>query len=481
MTDFERISKNSIYSFLSIFFRLFSNVILFWLIARFYGKEIFGQFTIAQTFASVFVIFADFGLDLFLTNEIPRDISKSKEIFRRLFSIKFVMILLSFGAMIIISFIGNFSYQVKELIIIFSFYAIFTTITNFLYALFRGNEKLQYETKVSFWVNISTLLVVLALIIDNQSIIVISMAFVFMRFVGLILAIYFAYHILPSLSFNFVFNNIKSTLNQVIIFGLFLVFGNLYFQLDTILISFLKSEDEVGIYQAVFRLIMLPLILPEVFINSIMPALSRMHTNNMDKWENTGKFLSKFLIIVAIPVSSSLFIFAPEIINLIYGKVEYSKAIPILEIFALIVFIRFFGETYGLMLTTSQRQKYRTIVVIIATILNLLLNIIIIPSYGINGAAIVALLTNVLVAISFYLLMKSQLKNWGKDYINFTFFLIVSSTLASFIIFKSIDIWFLFLISFLSYFYFIYKYYLSEFEKKYILDMKLLLTNRFST
>lgn len=481
MSDFERIGNNSIYSFLSIFFRLFANVILFWLIARFYGKEIFGQFTIAQTFASVFVIFADFGLDFLLTNELPRKARNSIEIFRRLFSIKLLLLFFSFLAMFIISLIGDFSSQVRELIIIFSFYAGLTTISNFLYALFRGSENLKYETRVSFFVNLVTLIAVLTLIILKQDIIIISLTFVLMRFLGLILAIYFAYQVLPSLSFRLDFNGLKSTLNQVIFFGLFLVFGNLYFQLDTILLSLMKGEDKVGLYQSVFRLIMLPLILPEVFINSIMPALSRLHSNDVDKWQNLGKFLRKFLIIVAIPVSGVLFIFSSDIISLIYGKAEYGQAIPILKIFALIVFVRFFGETYGLMLTTSQRQKYRTIIVVIATLINLTLNVIFIPTYGINGAALVSLVTNIFVAGTFYIFTRSQLQNWGNDFINLRLIVIAVTTIATFFVFKAMDIWILFIITFISYFYFIYKYFLAESEKKYILDMKLLLSSRFST
>ncbi|HET53679.1 MAG TPA: hypothetical protein ENN33_00505, partial [Ignavibacteria bacterium] len=298
MSDFERISKNSIYSFLSIFFRLFSNVILFWLIARFYGKELFGQFTIAQTFASVYVIFADFGLDMLLTIEISRRLSDSKNIFRRYFSVKFVLVVIVFLILVGITFISNFSSEVRQLIIIFGFYAVFTTLTNFLYALFKGNEKLKYETRVSFFVNASSLIVLLPLIFLQHSIVVIAIIFVFLRLSGLLVALFFSFKILPTLSFKLDFSQFKETWKQIIVFGLFLIFGNLYFQLDTILLAYMVDNSSVGEYQAVFRLVMLPLIIPTIFVNSIMPALSRFNSQDIIKWEKLGYILNKLLIII---------------------------------------------------------------------------------------------------------------------------------------------------------------------------------------
>ncbi|MFZ1289658.1 MAG: flippase [Melioribacteraceae bacterium] len=478
MSDFERLGKNSIYSFLTTFFRLFSNVILFWLIARFYGKEIFGQFTIAQTYASVFVLFADFGLDILLTTEIPRNILNSVKIFQRLFSIKLLLTLIAFLGMFILLFFSDYNFQTKQLIIIFIFYAAFYTISNFLFALFKGNEKLHFETKVAFFVNLTSLVVILLLIFLKQNIFIITISFAIIRLLGLVLAVFFAFKILPSISFRLNFSQSKEIINQVIVFGLFLVFGNLYFQLDTILLSFLKDPDSVGIYQAVFRLVMLPLIIPEILINSTLPTLSRLNSTDSLKWEKLGFMLNKFLIIVSIPISVILYFFAPQIISIVYGKAEYFQSIPILKIFAVIVFVRFFSEAYGLMLTTSNRQKIRMYVVVIATVVNLLLNVIFIPIFGAYGAAIVALITNIFVAILFLFNTKSIIGKWNKNIFKPSLLFAASVLILLILIFTYLNIWYLSIFPLIFYFYYIYFYFLSDSDKKYIADIKYILRKR---
>ena len=114
----------------------------------------------------------------------------------------------------------------------------------------------------------------------------------------------------------------------------------------------------------------------------------------------------------SIPLSIILFTFSDYIINLIYPINEYSDAIPILRIFAIILFFRFAVESFALMLTTSNRQNIRMIVVILGTILNLCLNYFAIPKYGPFGAAVISLITNVLIGIGYIIPNFKYFQKW---------------------------------------------------------------------
>ncbi len=472
MSEFKKLSRNSFFSFLSTFFRLFANVILFWLIARYYGKEIFGQFTIAQTFAAMFVLFADFGLDILLTTELPKNLKPSNELFRKLFSIKLVLSILSFIGMAILAFVGNFGTQVRHLIIIFSFYAAFTTLTNFLFAFFRGNEKFEYETRVSFLINFGALIIIFVLILFKESIIVISLAFAIIRLFGLIVSVFYVLQVQSDITFKLDFDNPSAILKQVLIFGVFLIFGNLYFQLDTILLSFWTSEESVGIYQAVFRLILLPLLVSDVLVSSFMPTLSRLNSENLEKWKTTGFLLNKFLIIISLPISIAIYFFADQLISIIYGKSEYAEAVPILKIFAIIVFVRLISETRGLMLTTSNRQKTRMLIVVSATIINLCINIILIPIFSIRGAAIASLVTNLFVCISFFYFTMGYTHNWNKIFSNPLLIIVVVTFSALLWLFNILEVWYLSFIQFILYFVFAFNKLLTDTEKQYFLEIK---------
>ncbi len=429
MTEAKRIRKNYFFSFLSISSRLIANVIVFWIIARYYGPEIFGQFSLAHTIATISILLGDFGLDLLLTTEISRNRNNAGALFQKFYSLKF---LFSFTALLLmwgLSLFGDFSTDTKLLILIFSFYMLFTTLTNFLYAFYKGFEKLEYETKVAFIINVGLLFITIIFLIFKLNIFVISVGFVLSRFIGFLSGLYYSVKILPEINYKFNFNGIYEVRKKILIFGFHLFFSNLYFQLDTILLGLWKGDHEVGIYQSVFKLILLPLVLPDIFNNTLIPVLSRLNLENKILWEKIGYLMNKILTVIIFPIALILFIYADQVINLIYGSKLYSDAVPVLRIFAVILAVRFLQETYALLLTTSNRQHIRMFVVIFAVLFNFTLNYFLIPRYGVKGAAVVSLITNTCIGITYIYFNASLFFEWM---INFKTFLLFFSTVIIF-------------------------------------------------
>ncbi len=469
MTESERIRKNSFYSTLTISSRLIANVFIFWIIARYYGPKIFGQFTTAQVLATNFIILADFGFDLLLITEIAKQRSNARNIFIQFFSLKIIFCLVALISMILFGVLGSFSYETKSLILILSFYTLFSSLTNFLSALFKGFEQLKYETKLTLFMNIFLVIITLPLIFIKADIKIIASIFVLTRLIGFVIGVKYSKKILPDLKFTLSladFNKIKS---KMLTFGLFLVFNNLFFQLDTILLSLWKDDNEVGIYQAVFKLIMLPLVIPDIFSNTLIPVLSRLNTENYEQWKKTARLTYKLLIAVVVPISIVLFMYAEPIIKLIYGGIYYKNSVPILKIFSLILFSRFSFEAHALMLTTSDKQYIRLYTVVIATLVNLLLNFYLIPIYGSIGAAIVSLITNILVGIIYFLFNFHVFNDihMNKKIISY----LLLSFLISFFAYKISSFSFYFSITVICFVFIliIYFFYLTEEEKKLIL------------
>jgi O-antigen/teichoic acid export membrane protein len=255
-------------------------------------------------------------------------------------------------------------------------------------------------------------------------------SFVFTRLIGFIVAIYSSYKVLPSIKYTLTFKKWHEIKKQVLVFGLQLLFGSLFFQLDTLLLAFLKGDTDVGIYQAAFKLIALPLVIPDILINTLLPVLSRLNSENELLWARIGGLLNKTLTLIALPIAIILFNYSEFVIKLIYPIKNYGATVPILRIFAIILFIRFSVESYALMLTTSYRQKTRLIIVLFGTFLNLGLNYFTIPIYGPFGAAVISLVTNLFVGIGYIVTTLPLFFDWT---LNFSYsFSIVFSIIISF-------------------------------------------------
>jgi len=415
MEQVTRIRRNSIFSLLSSGIRFATNFFLFLGIARFYGAEVFGQFTTAHTLSTLFLLLADFGLDLLFTTEVARQRENADLLFRRFFAVKLLFAGVAMIGIWLMPLAHNFSATTKGLIYIFGLSVAFNALMNFFFALFKGFEQLQHETRISFVANAVLLVLLILLGILHAPIWLFAAVFTGTRALGLILAAATAARFVQLKMPHLNVAEWKEVMRQGWIFGIYLLCGTLFFQLDTLLLALWKGDHTVGIYQSVMKLVALTLALPEVVNNALLPLFSRFYHEDQQKWMQLGRLLNKTLWLLGLPVALILFVYAENVIAILYGLKEFAPAVPILRVAALIIIIRFVWESYGLMLTTSGRQFVKMIIVVIATIITIALNWYAIPRYGAYGAVIVSLVTTLFVASGFVFHLRYFFLKWTLD------------------------------------------------------------------
>lgn len=411
-TDRAPIWKNSLFLFITQAIRLLTNIFITVGIARLYGPESFGQFSIAYTIATICIVIADFGFDVLLTTEIANNRSKAAQIGKKYFSMKIIFALLSCAVMITLPSFQTFSIQSRTLIYTLTLFVMFTTFTNFFNAIFRGFEKFNYETKISFITNLIFLILLAVLGILKIQLIYVMLLFVVTRLLGVILSVQKAISLVGANFIGIDFNEWRTIINRILIYGLHFIFGSLFFQLDTVLIGMWKGDNDAGIYKSAFNIMLLILILSDIAFSTMLPVLSRLYYENSEKWKILCRLYLKVFLLTALPISVVVFFYSEQIISIIYGNKLYKGAIPILKIFSIVILFRFIGEPYAMMITTSRRQHFRMIIVIMATAASFILNYFVIPKYGLSGAAFVSLGVNLLVVVAYITSNKFSYFKW---------------------------------------------------------------------
>jgi O-antigen/teichoic acid export membrane protein len=396
-----RIRRNSVFAFLSQAIRIVTNFLMFVGIARFYGAQAFGQFTTAHAFSMFFILFADFGFDALLTTEIARHRDRAPEIARRYWGIKMGFASTASLVMAALPWVHPFSPETSMLIRMFSLYVLFSSLTNYIFALFKGFEELHREALISLFMNGALLVFLLLLGSVGAPLVWVAAAFIGSRVVGLAIALWTARPHFGTVRIIPEFSGIRELWPKVRVFGLHFVFGNLFFQIDTILLAFWKGDADVGIYQSAWKIVALALIIPDVLINPLLPVLTRLHHTDEPGWRNLGRLLNKTLLFVGVPILCVFSIYADQIIHIVYGANVFADAVTVLRIFSAIILVRFSVETFALLLTTSGRQETRMWIVIGGTAFNIAVNMYAIPRYGAIGAAVVSLVTNVGVGAAY--------------------------------------------------------------------------------
>lgn len=405
------VKVNTSYILLSNLIRLLSNVLLFMGIARLYGPSQFGQFTAAHTLSTIFILVADFGFDVLLSSEIARHRERAANLGHTYLRIKVVLIFLAVVAMISTVSFSTISNDTKLLMYVFVGYVAFSALLNFYFALFKGLEQMHHETFISMCMNAVLLVVIVILGIFRAPLVLLAISFVASRVIGLSLAMMRGRKLI-SLGKLISASRDKPDLIYVLVFGLNGLFANLSLVQDTILLSWWADDRQVGIYQSVIKIVSLGLIMLDVSFASLLPVLSRLHGNDTHQWQYVGRLLNKSLLFTALPIALLMIVFAEQIIEVVYGLGNYNEAVAPLRLFGIIVLIRYASDASGLILTSSQRQPIRLAVVAVAVVVNFLLNMYAIPRYGINGAAVVAIITNTIIAVGFVTFAWDIVKTW---------------------------------------------------------------------
>lgn len=196
--------------------------------------------------------------------------------------------------------------------------------------------------------------------------------------------------------------NIKSYFFQAIPFGLTPLLHLIYFQSDIILIDKLYSPTEAGFYSAAFMLITASYILPAVVYQKyLLPYIHTFNANNDIASEfkifKTGAFT---ILPISIIIFLIYYLLSPYAVLVIFGE-AYKKTQEIILILSICIIFRYLSSHVGLFLTAGNLITVKNKNMLLCAIINILLNVIFIPSFGSIAAAYITVITEILLLLMF--------------------------------------------------------------------------------
>ena len=171
----------------------------------------------------------------------------------------------------------------------------------------------------------------------------------------------------------------------------------IYGQMDRVMIKHFIGEREVGLYSAAIMICTYWQLVPTAIINSVRPVIMEAKAQGDEKlYKHRLSQLYISLTWLGIAVSVVISILAKYIMLIAYGK-EYLEASSALVIAIWFTTFSTLGVARGNWLVCENKNKYAKWFVLLGAIVNLILNAILIPIMGIEGAAIATLITQIVV------------------------------------------------------------------------------------
>lgn len=160
-----------------------------------------------------------------------------------------------------------------------------------------------------------------------------------------------------------------------------------YMKIDVVMLGYLSSNAETGIYSLAQKLSEVLYIVPVVLIDSAYPALTRRFINERKVDGRNGQMLFDLAIAGSMVAILVAFLFVGPVINAVFGP-SYSRSIDIFYLHAWSCVAIAMNTARHRWLATLGLQRFAPIVTIVGLCINILMNLIMIPAMGAVGAAI---------------------------------------------------------------------------------------------
>lgn len=200
--------------------------------------------------------------------------------------------------------------------------------------------------------------------------------------------------------------SVSALLKSGLPLALFGIAGYLFFSADQLFIEHFLGIESVGYYALATRGIYAAMVLPSLFVSVLFPVLSRLTTNRQRLsevfYKSLGALFAGGVVVAGLIVVLRQFI--------LLAAPQFTLSLPIISVLAWILVFMFPSVLLDNVLVALNKQKQDFFLTLGAAILNVFLNILWIPKFGVLGAAYASILSQALNTIVTFVYARSVLK-----------------------------------------------------------------------
>ncbi len=388
MTESGKVAKNTIYLTTATVGQKVLAFLYFILIARLAGVEDTGKYFFVVSFTTIFSIFVDLGFSSVLIRETAKKRDLAEKYLGSILGAKIILGALTYLAVIIAISAMGYPPETKFMVYLSGIVMLLDSFNVTFYAVFRGQQNLRYE---SVGVVVSEILIIafgaasLLLHAPLYFLILALMSGSIFNFIFSSILLWKKTKIRPSLHFDKTL--LVSLFKIAYPFALAGIFVKVYSYLDSVLLSKIVGDAAVGFWSVAYKLTYAFQFIPMAFAAAAFPAMSAYYASDKTMLRKTFERVLFYLAILAVPIAFGIFSLAEPLILKIYKESYVASILPLRVAIFTVIFI-FLNYPVGSLLNATDRQMTNTSIMGVSMVLNIILNIILIPRFSYVGAAI---------------------------------------------------------------------------------------------
>lgn len=359
-------------------------------LARVLGPEMFGRVGFALAVLTYFILITDGGLQALGSRDVAAERGTVAGLAGRVLVIRGVLTALSLLVIVSCASILTPSASTAQLLLIFSL-ALVPMSANLAWV-FRGAERMKIVGLSELLQVGSYFLLLLLLVHGPDQLILVPVAFVAGHSLAAILLWGGHLRNWGHPRFSLSGGGHLTLLGSAFPVVLTLFLQQICFSFDTVMLGFMRSDQEVGWYSATFRIVFTVIAVNTVLMQSVYPTFSKLFRKGTAALRPLLEKSLTLSLVLALPVGIGSTLLARPLILAMYGP-EYEGSVLALKMLIWSAVIVFLGTNYGYCLVACGQQRVLAWVTAAGALMNIVLNLWLIPRHGIFGACLATLIS----------------------------------------------------------------------------------------
>ncbi len=402
------VKKNFLYNNLLLLSNLLFPIVSFAYASRILGPAGIGKVQFVVTFATYFVVVAQFGIPVYGMREVAKARGDKKQLDKLFSELLLINILSSlllsvvYGGVILSLpwFHNSLNYYLLGGLLVLSGFSVLDWF-------YMGMEQFRFLSLRSIVIKTVALTVLFLFVRTAEDLMVYFLIAIFSIVIN---NLWNLLHLKGQVSIRFIRLNLKRHYGPLLILFVSSLTISVYTLGDTLLLGFLTNDKAVGLYTAAKKLtiIVIPLItsLGTVLIPRLTKSIDVQNTRETGvRMEQSFSFICLF----GIPVTMGLIVFAPEIMRVFTGT-GFMGAVLTLQLMAPVIFLVGLGHLFGMqLLIPGGFEKQYLTATLIGMGISLFLNLLLIRIFQDKGAAVTLLITEGIVSFTAYFFVTKKM------------------------------------------------------------------------
>ncbi len=372
--------KNTLYIFAG---RSSNAVFLFLLtlvVSRQLGPALFGIFSFLTAVVVAANCFSNLGLDTWMVREVTKTPAQGKLYLANILGLKIGTSLITLVLVFLIFRMTDLPQATLNLLWILSISLLFNTISQTLWHYGNCFKEFVYHSVLWAASNIIKAGLGVTLVLLFRELEPLIWGVVVAEAISLILSFCVICRRFGLFVPEFHFEVWKDFLIRSAPIAMGMIFSVFYFRLDIVMLQLMTEEKVVGFYSAAYKLFEVAVVLPHSFMLVLFPTLVEEYHSDRSQFKDRFKKALVVYSLIGASVALVLWGFSHRIITLMYGD-KFFPSIDVLDILSGAVFLFVISFLLSNVLIASGRERINTWNLVGATVLNVILNLALIPLY----------------------------------------------------------------------------------------------------